>query len=172
MQSFREGEEKGFTWFFKYHYRSLCFFANRFVKDQDTAEEIVQESFIKIWERRDMFDNAGAIKSYLYKIVRNAAIDFLRHQKFVADAEQELEYLSNVETNAFMNEQFITTEVLNDIYTMINALPFQCRRIFTLFYLQGKDLHHIARELNLSINTVKAQKARGLLILRRHFSSV
>jgi RNA polymerase sigma-70 factor (ECF subfamily) len=64
----------------------------------------------------------------------------------------------------------IESELYHEIFIAINTLPPKCSQIFKMLYIEGKDYLQIARELNLSINTVRNQKARGILLLRQRLS--
>ena len=63
-------------------YPSLCLFANRYLKDLDTSKDVVQEVFIKTWERKVYYSNYNAIKSFLYKSVRNRCLDYLKSKHY------------------------------------------------------------------------------------------
>src|SRR3954469_8578611 len=90
VQAFQRGEEKGFTYFFNELYPALLYFAFRIIDDKPAAKDIVEESFIKIWERHTTFTHNKVIKSWLYTTVRNACIDWQRKQQSTLEHEQEL----------------------------------------------------------------------------------
>ena len=152
---------------FNKHYQTLCSFAYGFVKNEQAAEDIVQDRFIKLWQQEIEFTHTQQVKSWLYTAVRNASLDWLRQQQRLQNKYNGHAYLQNMETETFKLQQMIRAEVLEEIYTVIDTLPPACHKVFTMFYLEGKNLRKIAEELNLSINTIKSHKAKGLAILRQ-----
>src|SRR6185436_5676399 len=76
--SFQRGEEKGFTWFFNELYGSLHYYAFRLLNDKPSAEDAVENSFIKIWERRSGFHHPNVIKAWLYTTVHNDCLNKLQ----------------------------------------------------------------------------------------------
>lgn len=163
--SFWNDKEKCLDYFFKSQYKQLYFFANRFVRDKAVAEDIVEESFVKFWEMRESIDSEQPVKSLLYTMVRNAAISYLRKQKVLAKRKKGYDALQE-ETEGYMLQQMIAAETMMQIYSAIGELPEGCRNVVTKLYVEGKRLQEIADELNISINTVKTQRARGLKFIR------
>jgi RNA polymerase sigma-70 factor (ECF subfamily) len=170
MKSFQAGEERGFSFFFKEFYAALCYFSYTIIKDRDAAEDIAEEAFIKLWERHPSFENAANIKSFLYAIVRNASIDWLRQQKKRLSYTKEIIYLAE-EKESFIEQQIIEAETYREVVASLKILPPKCRQIFRMIYFEGKDYGQIASELNLSINTIRVQKARALAMLRRQLGA-
>lgn len=158
--AFCKGEEEGFHYFFKTYYAALCSFANRYVADRAAAEDVVTEGFLKLWEKREGFTNATALKSYLYKTVCHDCLKYLRDkQKMCAEdciAADEASYLTHI----------TRTETIRELYAAMHSLPRECRKVFELLYKEGKSMQEAAQELALSISTIKAQKARGLRLMR------
>lgn len=168
--SFQRGEERGFSFFFKEFYAALCYFSYTIIKDKAAAEDIAEEAFIKLWERHSSFQNEANIKSFLYAIVRNASIDWLRQQKRRLAQSKEIIYLAE-ETESFIQQQIIEAETYREVVASLKILPPKCRQIFRMFYFEGKDYSQIAHELNLSINTIRVQKARALALLRQQLGT-
>ena len=88
FQSFQRGEESGFTYFFKALYKPVLQYAQSLIDNEPAAEDIVEEGFIKLWEKRTSVQSAASVKPYLYAIVRNACIDFLEKSKSVMAAKK------------------------------------------------------------------------------------
>ena len=165
--AFQHGEEKGFDFFFRQLFPSLCFFANRMINDRWEAEDIASIAFIKIWKRHAQFDNGKNIRSYLYQIVRNDCLSFLQQKNRTEKIQKEIEYLTIVDLKDNYEADIIRTEFYAELYTAINSLPAECRKIFRMLYIQGKTVKEISNELNISPSTIKTQKARGLTVLRK-----
>lgn len=170
--AFQRGEEKGFDFFYRELYPSLCFFANRITKDIFEAEDIVSHAFIKIWQRHSQFNNAKNIRAYLYQIVRNDCLKFLNQKSRLVEVQNEIRYLSAPELNNNCEADIIRAEFYGQLYKAIETLPTECRKIFKLLYIQGKTVKETSHELNLSVSTVKTQKARGLVVLRKKLITI
>ena len=81
VQLFRSGDEKGFNFFYREYYNTLCYHSFQIIKDEQEANGIVAEAFIKLWERHSQFDNLASIRSFLYKATKNASLNWLRKEK-------------------------------------------------------------------------------------------
>ena len=169
IESFKNGEEEGFNFFFREYYAALSWYSFQILKEEQAAEAIASESLMKLWERRGGFDSPGAIKSFLYKTTRNASLDKIKLDKRRAKRIKEQAYLNdNVEINT--EEKIIQTEVYREILNILESLPTECRKIFKMIYLQGKTYEQISEELNLSQSTVRNQKARALQLIRQRMT--
>ncbi|MEO8403442.1 MAG: RNA polymerase sigma-70 factor [Chitinophagaceae bacterium] len=166
-QSFQRGEEQGFNHFFNTLYPGLLFYAYRMINDKVAAEDIVEESFIKIWERHTTFHHHRLIKSWMYTTVRHACIDWHRQLKVTQEKEQEMAHLQKNNTETYAIQEMIRAEVASEIYNAINDLPPRCQQVFKLLFIEGKTLKQAADEMKLSIHTIKNQRARGLTILKK-----
>ena len=167
IQSFKRGEEKGFSYFFKTLYPSLLFYAFRIVKDKIPAEDIVEESFIKIWERHKNFEDAGKLKSWLYATVRNACFDYLRLQQKEKQGEDSMAILQAGDVVPDTLEHIISAEVTGHIYNVLLSLPPRCQEVLKHLFIDGMTLGEVADVMKVSINTVKNQRARGLELIRK-----
>jgi RNA polymerase sigma-70 factor (family 1) len=165
--AFQQGEEKGFDFFFRELFPALCFFANHIMDNRCEAEDIASSAFIKIWKRHSQFDDAKNIRSYLYQIVRNDCFSFLQQKNRSAKVQKEIKYLSVVNFEDNYESDIIRAEFFAELYLAINSLPKECKKVFTMLYIHGKTVKEISKELKLSPSTIKAQKARGLIILRK-----
>ena len=166
IRSFQLGEEKGFNFLFREYNAALSYFSFQIIKDKEVAEEIAGDSLMKLWERHENFDNIPSIKSFLYTTARNASIDWLRKQKRNNQRTNEMIYLSeNNETTIFQKKA--EAEFYKEIFLTLNTLPPKCRKIFSMLYIEGKNYQQIAQELNLSIDTIRNQKARGLMLIKQ-----
>lgn len=140
-------------------YLRLCRFADQIISDSATAEDIVQEAFIKFWQRNAEIKDLPAIKTFLYVMVRNACLNHLKHQKVVQKFAQ-------TQTEVAEEAAVLKAEVWGEVHRAIASLPEGCRNVFKLSYLEGLKNQEIADELKISINTVKTQKARALELLK------
>lgn len=167
--AFQRGEEKGFDFFYRKLFPSLCFFANRLVNDKCEAEDIVATAFIKIWNRHAQFNEAANIRSYLYQIVRNDCLKFHQQRKRVVTMHNQINHPVIIDLNDNIEADIIRAEFFGELYKTFDSLPSECRKVFKMLYIQGKTVAEIADELSLSPGTIKTQKARGLKKLRKKF---
>jgi len=149
---------------FHLYYKRLCYFAHKLIVNKEVVEDIVQDSFIAYWKKQADFDNESSIKSFLYLTVKNACLNVIRHENVVK------KYVDNHDITILEEEKItgniIRSEVAGEIHNAISALPKGCRHVLTLAYFEGLKNDEIAQALDISVNTVKTQKARALQLLR------
>lgn len=170
LTELKSDNPKAFAFFFDQHYNSLCYFAERLVKDQLLAEDIVEETFMKLWDKRFDFETEQGIKAFLYISTRNACLNIIKQTHRDSQSQAELLYLAEKKEGFVLNEM-IRAEVLRVIDKELNKLPVQCRTILKMSFVKGLKNHEIAEKLAISINTVRNQKARGLQLLRTKVDS-
>lgn len=145
------------------YYKRLVSYSFALSHDDASAEDIVQELFSQLLERRVDFSSIAALEFYLFSSVRNATISHLRHGRVVA------EYVHNVssrpDTVEAMNEEIFGEDIYELLFHAIDELPERVRQVF-LMRIDGKTNRDIARQLKLSTETVKTYVKRGLAALR------
>ncbi|MDM1293529.1 RNA polymerase sigma-70 factor [Sphingobacterium sp. N143] len=149
---------------FRVHYKSLCHFAWKIVGDVSIAEDLVQDAFIAFYkEAGKIHENEIAIKNFLYSAVRFACYNHLRHEKV------KQKYWSVVgfteEDDYALELNVIHSEVIREVYRIIEEMPQACQEVFRMGYLEGLSNLEITKKLQISINTVKTQKQRGMKML-------
>lgn len=158
-------------------YKPLCYFAQRFVFDLDTAREIVQDVFVRIWEKRDSLPVEIPLKNYLFTSVRNKCLDYLKHLKIESEFEKmrikEVQESDTLSLNPVEDplDGLVTEELENAIKGAIEDLPDKCREIFELSRYKGLKYREIAVALNISVKTVETQMSRALKSLREKLSN-
>lgn len=163
--SLKNGDPEALQTLLKHYYSALCLFAERLLADSAAAEDIVGESFVKLWKKRADFENHQNLKAFMYITVRNACLNYLKQAKRDSLSKKQHAYLTS-EKEEFVLNEMIRAEVLKEIMDAINNLPEQCRKVLKLGYLEGMKNQEIARLLNISVHTVKNQKARGIQLLK------
>jgi RNA polymerase sigma-70 factor (family 1) len=143
-------------------YGYLFQFARTFVKSRETAEEIVSDVFIKVWEKRRDLDKIENLKVYLYVSTRNTAYNYLEKQRRTAVNHLE-DYEAEFTSVYFDPEQLlITADMLKLIQKAIDQLPPKCKMIFRLAKEDGLKYREVAEVLNISVKTVENQLAIAL----------
>jgi len=165
----QNGDEKGLTYFFNQFYSPLFYFSQSITQSDVVSQDIVSDSFIKLWKNHNSLKERSHVKPFLYCIVRNNSIDYLRQRKKDQQRENMLIQLSPLSEKHIL-EKLIESETYRQLYQVYERLPKKCRRIFEMFYLEEKTLKEIASELSISENTVKSQKARALQLLKGYWA--
>lgn len=150
---------------FRQHYRFLCLVAFRIVRDQDAAEDIVQDFFLNLWQRRTEITTINSFQGYATRAVKNGSISFLRKQQTLSD-----EQLSAIPDDAnpledkeiFVSGESITSKVME----VIELLPAERKKIFLSHVIDRLSYAQIAERNNISLNTVKTQMKRAYAFVR------
>lgn len=147
------------------YYAALCRYASRLLQDTASEEDVVQEVFMRFWELETSFSEARAVTTYLYRAVYNACMNVLRDRKEYSGTMMPYEQ-TYADFDSDVNERLlIEEEYFRQIYLAIDSLALQRRQII-LKTLEGKKIEEIAREMNISINTVKTLKRKAYNDLR------
>lgn len=162
----RAGDPAAFETLFHTYHAPLCAFAYRHLGARDLAEEIVQEVFLFVWERRATWEVRTSVRSYLFTAVRNAAMSYLRHERVVRRREPEVRELHQAH-RASPETEAIDAEIAVAVRKAVSQLPARCRLVFTLNREQGLTYAEIADVLGISPRTVEVQIGRALKSLRR-----
>ncbi len=166
------GSAEAFEQLFRLHYSNLHRFLWGYVKSTHIAEELVQEVFLKVWEYRKTLNSDENIKTYIYKIGRNKAIDYLRHQQVVQKWEEEKKALHSFSlVPKELDDKIHNKFLLGEIKKAIEELPEKRRLVFILSRYEDMSYKEIADVLEISVNTVETQISRALKLLREKFSS-
>ncbi len=150
---------------YKKYYGSLCYYAQNYVQDAETAQDLVQDVFVRIIETRQNFESPLHCRNFLYLSVKNACLNHLDKEnvkkQYIRQAQKEIK-----EEEELPDDEALLAEVFRKLKQAVDKLPTECRKIFHMSYFENQDNETIARQLSISINTVRAQKARGKQLLR------
>lgn len=149
---------------FEEYYNPLCNFAFKIIKRKDLAEDIVQEVFVQMWQKREQINLTSSIRNYLFQSTRNRAIEIIRRKKLETDYVKH--ELHQADTSYEINEEANNHMLKEQLLRSIRQLPPKCQEIFVLSKMNGLTYREIAEELNLSVKTVENQIGRGLKLLR------
>lgn len=150
---------------FEHYYIGLVEFCSRIVKCDETSRDIVQDVFVKLLDGKLKLPvEEPALKSYLYSMVRNATLNYLRREKLLNNykaANDDVEFPEETILDAI-----IYAETIQKLHHAIQSLPGACRNICELTYLEQNSNQEAAELSNTSINTVKTHKRRAVSLLR------
>lgn len=144
-------------------YQDLVIQALRLVKNPETAEDIVQDCFIKLWDKREKLEISGNIVAYLARMIRNSCLDFLK-KKRIQTSELNEAYQGSFE----VEDAMVTKDLQERIDRIIDDLPEKCRQVFVLSRFEELSYKEIAEQLNVSKKTVEAHISRALKSLRQN----
>ena len=159
------GDQTAFEILFRYYYPGLTVYARQFVSDAALAEEIVQDFFVRFWDKHQSVKPTESIKSFFFSSVKNSSLNILKHQKIELKYIQKMKELS--ENNLMYDPNlYIASELQEKIRNAVDLLPDRCREIFVLSRIKGFSNDEIAQQLDISKRTVETQISNALKILR------
>ncbi len=160
--------EQLFEEVFKTHFRNLYSYALTILKEENQAEEIVQQVFFKLWEKREKVVITQSLNAYLYRSVHNECLNFLKHQKVKRSYHSYIQYTMREEENSTPGIQ--EKELASRISYALQQLPQQCRTIFQMSRFENLKYREIAEKLDLSVKTIENQMGKALRIMRMHLT--
>jgi RNA polymerase sigma-70 factor (ECF subfamily) len=159
------GKVDTFEKLFKTHFKSLYAYAYTIVKEEMVAEEMVQNVFFKIWEKKGGSEIQSPALAYLYKSVYHESLNYLKHQKVRAAYQAHTVHQMKNHTDS-ASKKIMLSELEQQINKALSELPEQCRTIFQMSRFEELKYQEIADKLGLSIKTVENQMGKALKILR------
>ncbi|MDN3593304.1 RNA polymerase sigma-70 factor [Zunongwangia endophytica] len=162
-----KGDEKSFTLLFNELYQPLVAYLLQYADKTADAEDIAQNTFIKLWEKRNQINLTTSVKSYLYTSAYNRFVDNFRKEK------KNKSYLEGLKHQAL---QLLVEEPEEDfqkkiklIEKTVNDLPDRCKMIFKMHKQKGYSYKEVAEKLQISVKTVEAQMSIALKRIRKEF---
>jgi len=170
IEELKSGSKKAFQIVFNTYAPKIHAFALSYLKNKSEAEELLQDVFLKLWEKRDKLDSSKNIKALLFKICINLIYDHIRHRN-VHDA-----YLSYCSQNLPANDNetwqnIIYRDMLGLLQKIISSMPEQMQRIYRLSKEEGLSNDEISEKLSLSKRTVENQLYRASSLIKKNLST-
>ena len=159
-----DGAEAAFDALFRAHHAGMCSFVHHIVRSRPVAEELVQDVFVRIWERPDGGRSPLVTRAYLYVAARNAALSHVRRERMHASWVERESAGEHVVLGA--GAELELEELSIALCEAIDRLPERTRLVFTMHRQQELSYAEIAGILGLSVKTVEAQMGRALRLLR------
>lgn len=162
---------------FRKYYSQTLFYAARIVGDEE-AEDVVQDTFVEYWKRREEITDEDHIRAFLYRTVYTRSLNVLKHRSItqnyaesVQQLEQERALFYRPENNDTLNN-IENKELRAQIGAAIEELPDKCREVFKMSYMEDKKNKEIAESLQLSVKTVEVHIYRALKFLRQRLGDL
>ena len=155
-------DNKTFEELFELHFTKLMGFVYNYVRDEEVAKDIVHDAFLTLWTNRKRLNPVYPVKSYLFTLAQNSALNYLRHLRVVTGNEQvvsELLEAANDDLNDYESRLVRLEEKLA-------LLPAKQREVLVKCVVEGKKYKEVAEELGITLNTVKTHITRALKFLR------
>lgn len=168
IHDFSVGQESAFRILYDKYASGLRLFASKYVDDDEVIGDVVQDVFVRLWEKRGDFCTEVSLKSFLYKSIKNSCPNIIRHQgvkeRYAEVALREEEYESFL-------DNVIESEVFTLLMSVFDELPPVCKEVYRLS-LDGKKHEEIAESLNITVNTVKKHKNNANHYMRGRLKNI
>ncbi|WP_188112012.1 RNA polymerase sigma-70 factor [Aquimarina sp. RZ0] len=149
---------------FKKYYKVLVIFSNNYIHDRAIAEDLVQDVFVMIFEKRETLKIHTSIKSFLYTSVRNHTLNYIKKSKSLVHHQHILNDIDAMDTD--VSEMIDLAELSEKLYKAIDKLPSQNQKIFRMSKLDGYSNQEIADQLGLTKRTVETHISNALKKLK------
>lgn len=169
VKGLRKGKEKAMHQLFSKYHSALYYHALDFVKDPQQAEDIVQEVFIKVWEKRAQLKPDLSFKAYLYCITKNLVINQLRRSGREIKAKAEISYQSMSFHNQ-AEDHVIYNDYETIAYQAMEKLPPKRKMVYAMHRLEGRKYDEIAAHMNISKNTVRDHVVKAEKSIKEYFA--
>lgn len=169
IPSLRRGEKKAYENIYNKFFGMLYHFCLQYMDDEMVAEEIVQDSFMKLWEIRSTLTDQFNINNFLYTITKNNCLNQIRNKNIALRHQKNIMYLEmqfNYDTLERLGDYIQFEELRNNLENAIKNLPDSIRETFILSRYESLRYNEIAQKQNISIKTVEARISKALRILR------
>lgn len=172
IEEYLNGEDEAFAKLLKKHLSSVYNFLYRLAGDRETAEDLAQETFVKVWKNLKNFDRNRSFKAWIFTIAKNTTFDYFKKKKEVAfsafvDEEGESRFDEIADENILPDEILEQKDIAEELDIILQKLPLHYRAILLLHYKEDFTLSEIAEILNEPYNTIKSRHRRGLVALKK-----
>lgn len=169
VKNFKRGDKKAFRFLFDLYYNRLVAYIVIYTNNKMSAEDIVQQAFVDLWNDREKLNDTKSPKNYLYAITYNRYIDSIKREK------QQVKLLDRVYEQALRDRIEDDTAILDyrikKMHDIIDSLPPKCKKILLMNKIDGIKYKEIATTLGISIKTVEAQMSIAFKKIRKAFNN-
>lgn len=177
-QDLQKGEQEAYRYLFATYYPRLQRYAMHFILDSERVHDVLQDSFVRLWEKREVIDFVS-VQALLFKIVRNNCLNYLRNEAIKAHVSIEdtentdaWEQLYNIDLFEDPNHDLLYQELYEQIDSLLQKLPERSREIFEISRFEGLKNREIAERLGISVKIVERHISRALKLLNQHINDI
>jgi RNA polymerase sigma-70 factor (ECF subfamily) len=165
LENLKKGDEKAYQHLYDLHYANLVVYCYNLTKDQDRAEDIVQQAFVKIWIKRDTLHIKSSLKSYLYRTVYNT---FLKeYRKLKKEEVALLEIKNSILIDFVERDETVLEEKMKLLESAIDQLPKKNKEVFLLSKKSGYKHKEIAAQLDITEKAVEKHISRATQTIKK-----
>jgi len=168
LLALRQGDEQVFERVFREYYATLCVHARRYLIEHEVAEEVVQDMFYKMWERRESLIINSSISAYLYRAVTNHALNYIKYQGHARKYREFIGFRAEEQKTISAHDTLVHNDLEKQLIGLVQAMPERRRMIFEMSRLEGLRYTDIAERLGISLKTVEVQMSKALEYMREH----
>lgn len=169
LQGMQAGDQYAFETLYHYYSKRIYWKFLRMVKVENEVEELLQDLFIKVWERREQIDIEQSFQSYLYRIAENIVYDFYRKAARDRSLHEAIKN-STSEIDNHTLEKIQGNEIQNLVDQAISNLPPKRQEVFILCRIEGKSYQEAAEILGISVNTVRNHLVKASQTIKEHLA--
>ncbi|SEW37723.1 RNA polymerase sigma factor [Chitinophaga arvensicola] len=171
-----EGDATIYPYLHDTYYNSLVYFSLSIIPDQQQAEDIAVDSLVKLWQLPTHFETTGKLKSYLFTLVRNASLNYLKHLRVRERSESTLSG-TDVLVDSRMEALIVESDLMRLVHQEIARLPASYREVVELLYIEDLSSAEAAEKLGISMENLRQRKGRAIKelkneLLRKGFSEL
>lgn len=164
ISALRKGSIKAFEKIYAHYYERLCNYLLNYSQDRSKIEDVVQETFIMLWNKRKSLNIHSSLSNYLYRTAHNKMMDAYR-EKGRTDTFL-MEYYHTALIRAEKKEDEYKKNLLQKLKACMQSLPQRCREVFTACKLSKKTNQEVAQEMDIALKTVEGHVSKGYRLLK------
>jgi RNA polymerase sigma-70 factor (ECF subfamily) len=166
IEKLKSGYPDSFSVIFSAYYKDLVFFAYSFTHELPSAEDIVQDTFVKLWEEREKLNVTVSLKAILLKTIQNKCIDWHRHRQILNNHSSYI--INNTPLYEYYTDNYLLRSEMEEMIEIaLTQIPEKVREAYELHRFEGLKYKEIADKLNVSIRTVEVRISKALELLRK-----
>jgi RNA polymerase sigma-70 factor (ECF subfamily) len=171
-----EGDATIYPYLHDTYYNSLVYFSLSIIPDQQQAEDIAVDSLVKLWQLPTRFETTGKLKSYLFTLVRNASLNYLKHLRVREQSESALSG-PEVLVDSKLEALIVESDLMRLVHQEIARLPASYREVVELLYIEDLSSAEAAERLGISMDNLRQRKGRAIKelkseLIRKGFSEL
>ena len=166
FELFKDGNKEAYAYFFVRHHEGIYNYIRNMAADAETAKDLSQDVFKRLWDLRGNITSAQHLAAYIYVMARHLFLEHLRRLKIMSKAARELAYTAGMDMNMNKELEIVCHRVLMEMKNAMQRLSAKRKLVLRLLYIKELDIESVAYLLKLSPQTVRNHKAQATAFLR------